>query len=61
MIVSQSLARELDGVVDDADAGQHDDVWPLLMRRFRVEKGELAGQGFDGQVRIAKLRNWRSP
>jgi hypothetical protein len=33
----------------------------LLMRRFRVEKGELAGQGFDGQVRIAKLRDWRSP
>jgi len=46
--------------VDDADAGQHDAVWPLLMRRFRVEKGELAGQGFDGQVRIAKWRDWRS-
>jgi hypothetical protein len=43
--------------VDDADAGQHDAVWPLLMRRFRVEKGALAGQGFDGQVRIAKWRD----
>jgi hypothetical protein len=61
VILTQSLARELGGVVDDADAGQHDDVWPLLMRSFRVEKGELAGQGFDGQVRIAKLRDWRAP
>jgi hypothetical protein len=36
VIVSQSLARELNGGVDNADAGQHGYVWPLLMRRFRV-------------------------
>jgi hypothetical protein len=47
VIVSQSLARELNGGVDDADAGQHDDVWPLLIRRFG--NGELAGQGVDGR------------
>jgi hypothetical protein len=36
VIVSQSLARELNGGVDNADAGQHGYVWPLLKRRFRV-------------------------
>ena len=60
VIAAQSLARELDSLVDAADGGRHDDVWPLLIRRFRVENGELAGQGFDGQVRIAKLQDWRS-
>ena len=54
VIAAWSLARELDRVVDDADAGQHGDIWPWLMRGFRVEKGKLAGQGFHGQVRIAK-------
>jgi hypothetical protein len=31
---AEALARELDSVVDDADAGQHGDVWSSLMRRF---------------------------
>jgi hypothetical protein len=61
VIAAQSLAREIGSrVVDDADAGRHHDVWPLLVRCFRVENGELAGQGFEGQVRIAKLRDWLS-
>src|SRR5262249_62348647 len=45
---------QFDGVVDDANAAQHGGVWPFLMRRFRVEKGKLAGRDFHGQVRIAK-------
>jgi hypothetical protein len=60
VIAAYSLARQFDGVVDDAHAAQHGDIWSFLMRRFRVEKGRLAGQGFHGQGAHRKMRGWRS-